>query len=75
MLALIALVALEGAAAKSPNGPINLTLYRVSPLDYPGLVDMDTGTYARHRQHSSTYRQAWTDVVPTRSCHRSGFAC
>ena len=45
MLALIALVALGGAAAKSPNGPINLTLYRVSPLDYPGLVDMDTGTY------------------------------
>ena len=44
MLAMLATLAtLEGAAAKSPNGPINLTLYRVSPLDYPGLTDMDTG--------------------------------
>eukprot|EP01043_Picozoa_sp_COSAG02_P078516 COSAG02_NODE_17716_length_985_cov_1.741535_1_plen_54_part_01 len=44
MLTLLTLAALgRGAAAKSPTGPLNLTLYRVSPLDYPGLIDMDTG--------------------------------
>ena len=31
------------AAAATPTGPLNLTLYRVSPLAYPGLVNMDTG--------------------------------
>eukprot|EP01045_Picozoa_sp_COSAG04_P032551 COSAG04_NODE_6418_length_1331_cov_2.172078_4_plen_41_part_01 len=29
-------------AATTPTGPLNLTLYRVSPLAYPGLVNMDT---------------------------------
>ena len=31
----LAAAALGAAAAKSPTGPINLTLYRVSPLAYP----------------------------------------
>jgi hypothetical protein len=42
MLPLV-LLFLAAANAKSPTGPLNLTLYRVSPLAYPGLIDMDTG--------------------------------
>lgn len=30
-------------ASRSPAGLVNLTVYRVSPLTYPGLLDMDTG--------------------------------
>lgn len=35
--------AAHAAAAASPTANINLTLYRVSPIAYPGLMDMDTG--------------------------------
>jgi hypothetical protein len=32
--------------SRLPTGPRNLTVYRVSPLAYPGLVNMDTGDAA-----------------------------
>ena len=39
------LLSLSGAAvaAPTPTGLVNTTVYRVSPLAYPGLLNMDTG--------------------------------
>ena len=31
------------ADSESPAGLVNITVYRVSPLTYPGLLNMDTG--------------------------------
>ena len=33
------------ADSESPAGLINITVYRVSPLTYPGLLNMDTGDF------------------------------
>ena len=44
-LAAVCLVLMWGAgpAAGSPTGLVNVSLYRVSPLTYPGVMNMDTG--------------------------------
>ena len=36
------LLLLHGVAASVP-GLVNVSLFRVSPLDYPGVMNMDTG--------------------------------
>eukprot|EP01052_Picozoa_sp_SAG31_P062861 SAG31_NODE_21821_length_540_cov_0.702948_1_plen_123_part_10 len=44
LTAALMLALLSGAVcSQSPPGSLNLTVYRVSPLAYPGLIDMDTG--------------------------------
>ena len=51
MAALGVAVQLTGAAA-GPTGLLNASLYRVSPLTYPGVQNMDTGESSLCSQRS-----------------------
>ena len=53
MAALGVAVQLAAAAAAGPTGLLNASLYRVSPLTYPGVQNMDTGESSLCSQRSA----------------------